>query len=97
MIGEGVTDEEHRVKNRPGAQKRVKAGLVLAEIAEQENIQVTPEELQLRLQLMKGQYQDPAMQAELDKPENRREIASRLLTEKTISKLASYANTKGKE
>jgi hypothetical protein len=31
------------------------------------------------------------MQDELSKPENRRELGSRLLTEKTIAKLTEYA------
>jgi hypothetical protein len=30
------------------------------------------------------------MQAELSKPENRRELGSRILTEKTIAKLVGY-------
>jgi hypothetical protein len=34
------------------------------------------------------------MQAELDKPENRRDIASRMLTEKTVAKLIDYATKK---
>jgi hypothetical protein len=32
------------------------------------------------------------MQAELDKPENQRDIEMRLLTEKTIQKLVDYAS-----
>jgi hypothetical protein len=31
------------------------------------------------------------MQAELDKPEARREIASRMVSEKTVDKLVGYA------
>ncbi|HSH55631.1 MAG TPA: trigger factor [Candidatus Limnocylindrales bacterium] len=92
LEAEGVSEEEHRTNNRPGAEMRVKAGLVLAEIAEKEQVQITPEELDLRIQLLKGQYTDQAMQAELDKPENRREIASRLLSEKTIAQLVNYAS-----
>lgn len=94
LDSEGVTEEEHRVQNRPGAEMRVKAGLVLAEIAEKENVQVTPEEVDTQIQLRKGQYQDPAMQAELDKPENRRELASRIMSDKTIGVLVGYATTK---
>lgn len=90
---EGVTEAEHREKNRPGAELRVKAGLILGEVAEAEGLKVTPEELEIRLQLLKGQYQDAAMQAELDKPENVREIASRLLTEKTLDRLKHYASS----
>lgn len=92
LAEEGVTAEGHRTKNRAGAELRVRAGLVLAEIAEQEKISVSPEEFDMRLALMKGQYQDTAMQTELDKPENRRELASRLLSEKTIAKLVGYAS-----
>lgn len=91
LAEEGVTEEEHRERKRPDAELRVKAGLVLSEIADQEQITITPEELEIRMQIMKGQYNDPAMQAELDKPEARREIISRLLTEKTLAKLTSYA------
>jgi trigger factor len=91
---EAQTEEQHREKNREPASLRVKAGLVLGEIAEIEKIDVTPEELEIRIQLLKGQYKDAAMQAELDKPENRRDIASRLVSEKTIQKLAEYATAK---
>jgi trigger factor len=94
LAEEGVTEEEHRERNRPGAELRVKAGLVLAEIAEKEKIEVTPEELQIRIQLLKGQYSDPAMQAELDKPENQRELASRIMSEKTIEVLVNSASAK---
>lgn len=88
---EGLTEEEHREKNREQAELRVKAGLVLGEIADKENIEVTPEELEMQLQILKGQYQsDAQMQAELDKPENKRDIASRILTQKTLAKLKEY-------
>ena len=53
---------------------------------------VTPEELEIRLQILRGQYTDPQMQAELDKPENRQDIASRILTEKVLAKLEEYAS-----
>jgi trigger factor len=87
---EGVTPEQHREQKRGAATERVKMGLVLSAVAEAENLTVTPEELEVRLQILKGQYQDQQMQAELDKPENRQDVASRLLTEKTLSKLSSY-------
>ncbi len=89
---EDVTAEEHRAKKRAEAEERVKTGLVLAEIAEKEKLEVTPEELEVRIQLLKGQYQDSATQAELDKPESRRDIASRMLAEKTVEKLVGYAS-----
>lgn len=91
---EGVTEEEHRKRNRPDAERTVKAGLVLTEIASEEKLNVTQEELDVRIKLLKNQYQDPTMQAELDKPENQRDIANRILTEKTLEKLKSYSQAK---
>jgi len=92
LEAEGITEEQHRQRQRPEAEARVRAGLVLSEVAEQENIFVTPEELEIRIQILKGQYQDPQMQAELDKPENQRDLAARLMTEKTVTKLVEYAS-----
>ncbi len=91
---EGMTDKEYRKQLKPDAELRVKAGLVLAEVAEKENIMVTPEELEVRLNVLKSQYEDPKMQAELARPEARQSIASRMLTEKTINKLTEYATKK---
>ncbi len=91
---EGVTAEQHREQKRPEAERGVRASLLLAEIAEAEGLDVTPEELEIRMQLLKGQYPDPSMQAELDKPESRRDIASRMLTEKTVARLVEYATGK---
>jgi trigger factor len=90
LEAEGKTEEQFRKDLIPQAEERVKASLVLSEIAEKENVEVTPEELEIRIQLLKGQYKDAAMQTELNKPEARRDIASRLLTEKTIQKLVEY-------
>jgi trigger factor len=92
LAAEGVTEEEHRQRNQPEAAMRVKTGLILSEIADKEKISVTPEELELRKQLLRGQYQDPRMQAEIDKPENQRDLEARLLTEKTIDRLVSYTS-----
>jgi trigger factor len=93
---EGVSAEEHRQRQFLRAEQRVKAGLVLSEVAQQEKITVTPEELEVRVMLLKNQYKDEAMLAELDKPDNRRDIQTRLLTEKTLDKLKEYATKKAK-
>jgi len=94
LKAEGVDEDGYRKKLRPDAELRVKAGLVLAEIAEKEKIVVTPEELQVQIQLLKDKYTDAEMQAELDKPEVRRDIASRMMSEKTIAKITSYTTAK---
>lgn len=82
---EGKTEEQYTKEVlRPEAIDRVKAGLVLSEISEREKITVEKEELDARLNSLKAQYNDDKMREELDKVENQREIASRILTEKTI-------------
>ncbi len=85
------TEDSYRASLREPAERRVKAGLVLTEVADAEGITVTPQEFQLRMQLLKGQYTDKQMQAELEKPESARQILSGMLTEKTITALISYA------
>jgi trigger factor len=92
LDAEGVTEEEHRERNLSEAAQRVKIGLILSEIADKEKLSVTPEELEIRTRILRGQYQDPGMLAELDKPESRRDIEARLLTEKTLAKLTSYSS-----
>ncbi|MBA2279346.1 trigger factor [Candidatus Saccharibacteria bacterium] len=87
---EGVTAEEHREQKHPVADQRVKIGVLLSEIAEKEQVVVTPEEVEIRLQLMKGQYRDAAAQSELEKPEALRDIATRIKTEKTLERIKSY-------
>lgn len=91
---EGITEQQHRDRQRPRAQERIKAGIVLGEIAEKEDITVTPKEIDERIKLLKGQYQDEAMRTELDKPQSRRDIEARLMTEKTITKLVDYSSEK---
>jgi trigger factor len=81
---------------REGAEKRVKAGLVLAEISKAEKIEATNKELEEHVAMYKTQYaNNPQMVAQFDQPEARRDIANRLLTEKTVDRLVEL-NTKAK-
>lgn len=91
---EGITDKEHRDRHRDQAFQRVKGGLMLSEIAERENIEVSPAELDARIMLLKSQYGDSEMQAQLSSPEGRRDIAGRIMTEKTVATLVEYATNK---
>ena len=91
LESEGKTEDEYRESLREDAETRVKAGIVLSEVAEAEKLTVTNEELEVQIQLLKGRYPDEKMQAELDKPENRRDIVSRILSDKTLMKLKEYA------
>ncbi len=92
LENEGLTEKTFREKQQPVAELRVKAGLVLADIAAVEKITVSSEEIDAQIAALRMRYPDPKMQAELDKPEARRDIASRMMTEKTLAKLTEYAS-----
>lgn len=79
---------------RPTAEDRVKASIVLSEIAEAEKIGLTKSEVEERLAQLKQQYTDPQAQADLAKPEFERDLASRMLAEKTITKVVGYVTSK---
>ncbi len=95
LEGEGKTEEEYRNEVlKPQAAERVKASLVLAEVSDREKLEVTADELDTRMAELKAQYSDDQMQAELAKPETRRDIAARMLTEKSINTLVAHATKK---
>lgn len=92
LDAEGLSEEEFTKKQlRPEAEQRVKTGLLLAEVSIAEKLEINPEELDVRMDALRAQYTDPTMQAELAKPEAKRDIASRMLTEKTVERLVSIA------
>ena len=88
---ENFKDEEawKQKELKPQAERRVSVGMVLAEVAEKEKLTVTEEELAERISLYKQQYQQSA--AQFDTPEMRREVISRILTEKTVDRLFDLA------
>ncbi len=92
LKAEGKTEEEYKKDLIPQAKNQLIASIVLAEIADKENLQVAVADLDAQIAQLKTQYKDAAMQAELDKPENRSDIASRMLTEQTVNLLVSYAS-----
>jgi len=74
---------------KDAAKKRVQAGLALAELSKVEKIEATTQELDDHVTLYKKQYaNNPKMVAQFDQPDARRDIANRLLTEKTVTRLA---------
>ncbi len=78
-------DEWRQKEFNDAATRRVQAGLVLAELSKVEKIEVSTDELNARLSQMLEQYGH--MKEQLDTPEARRDIANRLLTEKTVERL----------
>ena len=90
----GMTAEEQREKEvLPEAERRLKVGIILSEVAEKEDIIVTPEELEIRIGVLKQKYpSDEQMQKQLSDPNYRREVGAQLLTEKTVARIVSLNN-----
>lgn len=73
---------------RPLAEKRAKASLVLAELSRAENITMTDQERRDYIEAYKKQYaKNPEISNQLNRPEVEQNIASRLLSEKTLERL----------
>jgi FKBP-type peptidyl-prolyl cis-trans isomerase (trigger factor) len=91
LEGVGMTAEEQREKEiLPEAKRRLSAGILLSEIAEKEQLAVTPEELETRISELKQRYaSDAEMQKQLQDQNAQREIGAQLLTEKTVAKIIS--------
>jgi len=78
---------------QPTALKRVQAGLALAELSKREKIDATSEELTAHINQYKLQYAKNAEALkQFDDPEVQRDIANRLLTEKTVDRLVELNN-----
>lgn len=96
LEAQGFKSKEDWQKNEvePTAVKRVKAGLVLAELSKDLKVNATSDELAQHIDLYKQQYKNnPQALAQFDDPEVQRDIANRLLTEKTVDQLVEL-NTK---
>ncbi|MDO4773800.1 MAG: trigger factor [Candidatus Saccharibacteria bacterium] len=73
---------------RPAAEKRVKAGLVLAELSKELKIEVSRDELSAQINVLKHQYgKNAEMAKRFDDPNVHRDIANRMITDKTVEKL----------
>lgn len=87
---QGFTDvEDWRTKEViPAAEKRVKAGLALAELSKELNIEATDAEKEAFTNRYKAQYaNNPELVKRFDEPEIQNDLLNRLLTEKTVDKL----------
>lgn len=92
----GYADRDAWVKAEAeeAADNRIKAGLVLAELSKVLKIEASADELAEHLNTYKTQYaNNPDMAKRFDEPEVQREVANRLITEKTVDQLVEI-NTK---
>jgi len=90
LSAQGFKDKEdwQAKEVRPAAEKRVKAGLVLAELSKELGVDVSHEELSAQIEAMKKHYgQNKDMAAQFENPEVHRDIANRMITDKTVEKL----------
>ena len=83
--------EEWRKKEvRPTALKRVKAGLVLAELTTTEKISATAAEIDEHVEVHKQQYlNNPEVLKQFETEEVRRDIGNHFVTDKTIERLVT--------
>ena len=95
-IGDYIKSLKYKDKNdwlenevRPIAEKRVKAGLLLAELSKAEKIEATENELLEKINQLGKQYPSEDMRKHLKTPEVQRDVANRILTEKTVDRLVS--------
>lgn len=86
----GKNAEEFDKELRPKAEDRVAAGIVMSEISKLENITVSDQDIEEELNRLRINYPDPAMQAELEKPELREEIFNHLMASRTLAKIVEY-------
>ncbi|MDB5168430.1 MAG: Trigger factor [Candidatus Saccharibacteria bacterium] len=96
LENKGFENKEKWLKTEvyEAAEKRVQAGLALAELSKAEKIEATSKELEEHVAMYKTQYaNNPQMVAQFDQPEARRDIANRLLTEKTVERLVELNTT----
>lgn len=88
-------DDWMKKEARPAAEKRVQAGLVLAELSKVEKIEASSEELAEHLNQYRSQYQNnPEMVKRFEEPEVQRDVANRLITEKTVDRLVELNSKK---
>lgn len=86
----GYADRDAWVKAEAeeAADNRIKAGLVLAELSKELKVEATADELAEHINMYKDRYKNNSdMAKRFDEPEAQREIANRLITEKTVDEL----------
>ncbi len=86
--GKSEADVDKEIEDE--ARRRLELALVLTEVAKAEQIQVTREDIEAEIELLKGQYTDPQMQKELASPETREEVYNHLMASRTIAKIREY-------
>ena len=88
----GQTEQEWQTQLRPQAEDRLTTFLVMRKLAEQENLQVEPDEVEAEIRrLMENSADDPAanMRRILNSPDSRESIRASLLNRKVMDRLVA--------
>ena len=88
----GQTEQEWQTQLRPQAEDRLTTFLVMRKLAEQENLQVEPDEVEAEIRrLMETSADDPAanMRRILNSPDSRESIRASLLNRKVMDRLVA--------
>jgi trigger factor len=88
------TQEDIEKELRPEAERRVGLAMVLGEVAKEEKITVSAQEVDAEIEELRKRYTDPQMQEELQHSHVREDVYNHLMAGKTINKLVSYAQGK---
>lgn len=82
------TKEELREDFREKAEMRIKAALIMREVAVAEDIKVEPKEIEKELEEMKKMYKDiPDAAAQIDSPQHRMQMENAMIHRKTFEML----------
>lgn len=89
---QGFKDEADWVEKeiKPEAKRRIQNGLVMAELARAEKVEVTEAEITDRLNQMTVGVTDEETKKQFQTDQARRDISNRIATEKALNKLVSY-------
>jgi len=89
------TEEELREELRPLAQRRLRQSLVLGKLAEEEKIEISPSEVDNKVEEIAGGAEDKEQAAQFfSLPQVRQQIEQSLYTEKTMDRLLQIATGK---
>lgn len=90
----GKTKEQMDAEFRPQAEKRVAAAIVLTEIARDQGIQVSEDEIHAELDRIKAAYPDLASKSELEHHDLHNEVYNHLLSTRTMAKILEQVEQK---
>jgi len=89
------TEEELREELRPLAQRRLRQSLVLGKLAEEEKIEISPSEVDNKVEEIAGGAEDKEQATQFfSLPQVRQQIEQSLYTEKTMDRLLQIATGK---